>query len=111
MFAEQIAAAWTVWFAALTCVGVLVEYLILVPLRKNRGAKRLVFLLSVAVVLLGFTLGRIYLGDWHGRYEAISAGFVVLAACFIYLGWTIWTDQHEGARAYRVNNPHGRAEQ
>lgn len=104
MFAQQIASAPAVWFAFITCAFTLVLYLSLVPLRKNKGAKRLTFLLVSATALLGLTLGRIYLGDWAGRYEIISGLFVLLGLCFCYLSWSIWTDQHEGALTHRRKN-------
>lgn len=105
MFGEQIAAAWTVWFALLTCVVTLSIYLSLVPLSKNTGAKRLAFLLGLSTILLGITLARIYLGDWPGRYELISTFFVALGLAFCYLSWSIWTDQNEGAKQHRLKNP------
>lgn len=105
MFAEQIAHAGTVWFAFLSCLLTLVLYLSLVPLSKNKGAKRLTFLLVTGVVLLGMTLARIYLGDWPGRYEVISTFFVLLGFAFCYLMYSIWSDQHEGARNYRITHP------
>lgn len=105
-YAEQIAWTPTVWFAFLALVGVTTEYLVLVNPMKNKGAKRLLFLLSISVLLTGLTLARIYIGDWDFRFEVLSGMFAFLGVATLYLGWNIWSDQREGVRQYRAKQAH-----
>lgn len=84
-------------------LGVLVEYLVLVPLHKNAGAQRLAFLLAVLSAMLILTVIRIFFGDYPGRVTVLAVFFYLLAFAMAKLGWHIWRDQMEGARRYRMS--------
>lgn len=97
-----------IWASFIIAVGVTIEYAILVPLRQNPGAKRLMFLLLALDAILLATVLRFVLGDdYPFRQEIIGVLFVlVLPVSLAYLGWHIWKDQIEGAREYRRSHPH-----
>lgn len=86
--------------AATICMLVTVEYLILVPLRKNPGAKRLAFLLIALDLLLGLTVVRYFFRDLPLNRELLALMFWGLFLSLLYLGWHVWMDQLEGAKAY-----------
>lgn len=89
---------------------VTIEYAILVPLRKNPGAKRLLGLLTAIDLLLLSSILRYFFADYPFRAEFLTLMFWALFFALIYLGWHIWMDQLEGARAYRRNRRQEQAE-
>lgn len=89
---------------------VLVEYLILVPIRRNAGAQRLSFLLAALLALLVLTVLRIFFGDYPGRITVLAVFFYLLTFAMVKLGWHIWRDQVEGARKYRNKRQPEKAE-
>lgn len=88
--------------AAVICMAVTVEYLVLVPLRKNPGAKRLAFLLTALDLLLWLTVVRYFFRDLPLNRELLALMFWGLFLSLVYLGWHVWMDQLEGARAFRA---------
>ena len=87
--------------AAVVSIAVTVEYLVLVPMSRNPGAKRLVGLLVAIDLLLLVSVLRYFLHNYPYRTEILTLLFWGLFAAMSYLGWHVWKDQIEGARAYR----------
>lgn len=92
--------------ACIISITVTIEYLILVPLRKNPGAKRLIFLLGAVDALLAVSIARYFFDNYPFRMELLTVLFWALFFALLYLGWHIWMDQLEGARAYRRSRNH-----
>ncbi|UXE04762.1 membrane protein [Arthrobacter phage Shambre1] len=88
--------------AATISVLVTALYMVLVPLKHNNGAKRLVGLLIAIDALLVTTLVNYFFREHVPlRREIVTAEFWALAFALAYLGWHIWKDQYEGARRYQ----------
>ena len=82
-------------------VAVTIEYLVLVPLRDNPGAKRLAFLLVAIDLLMGLTIVRYFFRELPLNRELLAIFFWGLFLAVLYLGWHVWMDQLEGAKEYR----------
>lgn len=89
--------------ASAVSFAVTIEYLVLVPLRRNPGAKRLLFLLTAVDLLLLVSILRYFFKDYPFRTELLTILFWFLFLSLVYLGWHMWMDQLEGAKAYLRN--------